>query len=117
MPYARVVGVPPSDAPMRRIAAETIDSLRDSADEPAKDVSSRRGGMLVVETVYPSRRRSWLSGQHRAEQGRSPRHDGVERATQAIRDLGRGLPGVNDLAVDLVANFDIGQVARKDRRQ
>ena len=61
-PYARVVRVPPTDAPMRRITAETIDSFHDLAGEPAKDIGGWRSGTLVMDAVDLLRRKSWLSG-------------------------------------------------------
>src|ERR1700733_12194094 len=55
-PNALIVGVPPADPPMRRIAAETIDPLQDGDGEPAKDVGSRRYGTRMIKPVHFSRR-------------------------------------------------------------
>src|SRR5450759_2105735 len=51
VPDASVVRVAPADAPMRRIAAETVDSLHDSVRQPAKDIGNRRSGMPGIEAA------------------------------------------------------------------
>src|ERR1700687_572084 len=116
-PDAGVVGISPSDMPMWRVAAEPIDSPCDGSGEPKKNVGNRRprnagigAGDLLLEG-------SGFSRQSRFQQGHGSGHDGGERTAQAGSGFSRRLAGVKNLAADLVANFNSGQIARKNRRQ
>ncbi|MGX1073930.1 hypothetical protein AB7M45_004540 [Bradyrhizobium elkanii] len=86
-PDIRVVGVAPTDMPMRRVAAETVDFLRDRGRDAAQDkghgISRRAAGRRHSQLRDQPR----SARQDRRQHGQGARHHRFEPAAQAGGDF------------------------------
>src|SRR3954447_9889470 len=88
-PDAGVIGVAPADMPVRRVTAKPINSPGNLAGDAAENVRARRTPRLDLAVLCVRHRVSGLARENSAQQCHGAGHDGVERAAQAVRGLGR----------------------------